>query len=71
MSLFGLGKTAEIEIVFDDEDSRKAIEMKVDKDQKARFPLYFDGETVRGQVLLRVRDGKRIEHQGVRIQFIG
>lgn len=32
------------------EDQRKLVEVKVDKDKKAKYPLYFDGESVSGKV---------------------
>ncbi|KAJ3120801.1 Vacuolar protein sorting-associated protein 26B [Nowakowskiella sp. JEL0407] len=69
--LFGLGSSADIEVVFAGEDLRKLIEVKVDKDKRAKFPLYFDGDSVAGKVLIRVRDGKKIEHQGIKIEFVG
>ena len=35
------------------------------------LPLYEDGESITGTVILRVREGKRVEHQGVKIAVIG
>jgi hypothetical protein len=34
-------------------------------------PLYLDGESVKGQVTVRPKDGKRLEHTGIKVQFIG
>ncbi|KND02232.1 retromer subunit PEP8 [Spizellomyces punctatus DAOM BR117] len=70
-SLFGLGSSADIEVVLNDEDKRKLVEVKVDKDKKAKYPLYFDGESVSGKVQIRVRDGKKVEHQGIKIEWVG
>ncbi|KAJ3107217.1 hypothetical protein HDU97_004637 [Phlyctochytrium planicorne] len=70
-SLFGLGTSADIEVVLAGEDQRKQVEVKVDKEKKGKFPLYFDGESVGGKVLVRVKDGKKIEHQGIKIEFVG
>jgi hypothetical protein len=50
-SLFGLGPSADIEILLSDEDQRKLVEVKVDKDRKAKYPLFFDGESVSGKVI--------------------
>ena len=37
-----------------------------------KYPLYFDGESVKGKVQIRPRDsGKRIEHNGIRVEFVG
>jgi vacuolar protein sorting-associated protein 26 len=45
-----LGSSADIEVVLAGEDQRKLVEVKVDKDRKAKFPLYFDGESISGKV---------------------
>ncbi|KAI9206180.1 vacuolar protein sorting-associated protein 26-domain-containing protein [Polychytrium aggregatum] len=70
-SLFGLGSTADVDIILTDEDQRKQIEVKVEKDRKSRFPLYFDGESISGKVQVRLKDGKKLEHQGIKIELIG
>ncbi|KAJ3036343.1 Vacuolar protein sorting-associated protein 26B [Rhizophlyctis rosea] len=70
-SLFGLGASADIEVVLNGEENRKLVEVKVDKDKKAKYPLYFDGESVSGKVHIRVRDGKKVEHQGIKIEWVG
>ncbi|KAI8804877.1 putative PEP8-vacuolar protein sorting/targeting protein [Cladochytrium replicatum] len=70
--LFGLGgSSADIEVLLNGEDERRLVEVKVEKDKKSKFPLYFDGESVSGKVLIRIRDGKRVEHQGIKIEFVG
>lgn len=51
-NLFGLSAPVEIDIRFNGQEQRKLIEAKVDKDRKEKFPLYFDGETVSGKVIL-------------------
>ena len=33
--------------------------------------LYLDGETVKGAVTIRPKDGKRLEHTGIKVQFVG
>ncbi|OAQ29700.1 putative PEP8-vacuolar protein sorting/targeting protein [Linnemannia elongata AG-77] len=47
------------------------VEVKVDKDRREKFPLYFDGETVAGKIQIRVKDGKKLEHNGIRVEFVG
>ncbi|KAJ3322181.1 Vacuolar protein sorting-associated protein 26B [Boothiomyces sp. JEL0866] len=67
-SLFGfVGPNAEIEVVLNEEDQRKQIENK----DKINCPLYFDGESVTGKVQVRLKDGRKLEHQGIKIEFIG
>jgi hypothetical protein len=31
----------------------------------------MDGESVKGAVTIRPKDGKRLEHTGIKVQFIG
>ncbi|KAI9221169.1 putative PEP8-vacuolar protein sorting/targeting protein [Blastocladiella britannica] len=70
-SLFGLGTSAEIDVRFTNEEQRKWVDVKVGRDQRDKFPLYADGETITGKVTVRVKDGKKLEHNGIRIQFLG
>ncbi len=49
-SFFGFGQSAEIEIVLNDSDKKK-VEAKKEDGSKERLSLYYDGETVSGQVL--------------------
>ena len=40
----------EVEVKLAGEDDRKQVEVKGDKDQKVMCPIYYDGESVVGQV---------------------
>lgn len=42
----------DVEIRFTGEDERKQVEIKGDKEQKEQSPVYYDGESVEGQVSL-------------------
>ena len=55
----------------DGEDERKLVDMKVGKNRKEKAPLYMDGESVKGIITVRPKDGKRLEHNGIKVQFIG
>lgn len=81
--------------MFQNEDKRKHIDTKVEKDRRERYPVYLDGESVVGKVnrfnyeanafffldlkriyqkkkvIIKVRGGKKIEHYGIRVEFIG
>ncbi|KAJ5899142.1 Vacuolar protein sorting-associated protein 26 [Penicillium taxi] len=61
----------DIDVVLDDLDERQTIDAKLDKDRRERVPLYLDGESVKGAVTIRPKDGKRLEHTGIKVQFIG
>ena len=49
-SFFGLGQSAEVEIVLDGQDTRKMAEIKMEDGRKDKQFLYLDGETVSGKV---------------------
>ncbi|KAG1051870.1 hypothetical protein G6F46_001233 [Rhizopus delemar] len=70
-SLFGLSAPLDIEIKFDNEEQRKHLEVKVEKDRKENYPVYLDGETVVGKVNINLRDGKKLEHNGIKVEFVG
>lgn len=61
----------DIDIVLEDADERQTVDVKLDKDRREKAPLYMDGESVRGSVTIRPKDGKRLEHTGIKVQFIG
>ncbi|KAH3668617.1 hypothetical protein OGAPHI_002371 [Ogataea philodendri] len=61
----------DIELRLDGEDSRETVEQKGLKGRKEKLLLYKDGETVKGQVTIRTRDNKRVEHTGIKIQLLG
>ncbi|KAI1319281.1 Vacuolar protein sorting-associated protein 26B [Mortierella claussenii] len=77
-NLFGFSTPVDIQVAFKGEEERKLVEVKVDKDRKEKFPLYFDGESVAGKVSssakriqIRVKDGKKLEHNGIKVEFVG
>ncbi|AAS52507.1 AEL178Cp [Eremothecium gossypii ATCC 10895] len=65
----------DIEILFDGQESRKQVEIpsvsSTSKTLKDRYPLYEDGESVSGLVTLRVREGRKVEHLGIRVSLVG
>lgn len=61
----------DVEINLDSEDTREVVEVNSSKGRKERLLLYKDGETVRGVAILRTRDNKKVEHNGIRVQLLG
>ncbi|KAG1467667.1 hypothetical protein G6F56_004284 [Rhizopus delemar] len=59
-SLFGLSSPLDIEVQFEQEDVRKTLDVKVEKDRKENFP-----------VNIKLRDGKKQEHNGIKVEFVG
>ncbi|EON61335.1 hypothetical protein W97_00548 [Coniosporium apollinis CBS 100218] len=70
MSIF-FSTPVDIDIVLEDNDDRSAVDIKLDKNRREKAPLYLDGESVKGAVTIRPKDGKRLEHTGIKVQFIG
>lgn len=76
MSLF-FKSPLDIEILLDGEESRKHVEVPNNnsgsntKALRDRLPLYEDGESISGIVTLRVKEGKRVEHLGIKVSVIG
>lgn len=61
----------DIDIVLEDTDEKAMVDMKLEKNRREKAPLYMDGESVKGDVTIRPKDGKRLEHTGIKVQFIG
>ena len=70
MSIF-FSTPVDIDIVLEDSDERAMVDVKLDKNRREKVPLYMDGESVKGAVTIRPKDGKRLEHTGIKVQFIG
>jgi vacuolar protein sorting-associated protein 26 len=71
MAPFFFSTPVDIDIVLEDSDERQTIDVKLDKGRREKAPLYMDGESVKGAVTIRPKDGKRLEHTGIKVQFIG
>lgn len=70
MSLF-FKAPLDIEIRLDNEGSRKHVDIQSAQGRTESLPLYKDGESVKGNVTVRTREGKRVEHIGIKVQLLG
>lgn len=61
----------DIDIVLEDSDEKATVDVRLEKNRREKAPLYTDGESVKGAVTIRPKDGKRLEHTGIKVQFIG
>lgn len=61
----------DIEIRLDNEDTRKHVDVKTPQGRVEKLPIYKDGESVKGVVTLRTKEGRKLEHLGVRVQLLG
>ncbi|KAK5104069.1 Vacuolar protein sorting-associated protein 26 [Lithohypha guttulata] len=71
MTSFFFSTPVDIDIVLEDTDERSTIDVKLDKNRKEKAPLYLDGESIKGAVTVRPKDGRRLEHTGIKVQFVG
>ncbi|TYJ51476.1 hypothetical protein B9479_007953 [Cryptococcus floricola] len=63
--------SVDFDIRLQGEEERRQVEFKGDKDKGGASPVYYDGESVAGKVHIRLRDSKRVVHDGIRIELIG
>jgi vacuolar protein sorting-associated protein 26 len=71
MSLAGLfGSSCTSDISFDAEPNRKTAPLGKDKKGERGY-IYTDGEDVSGSAVVSVRPGKKLEHQGIKVELIG
>ncbi|ODO03119.1 hypothetical protein I350_05964 [Cryptococcus amylolentus CBS 6273] len=63
--------SVDLDIRLQGEEERRQVEFKGDKDKGGASPVYYDGESVAGKVHIRLRDSKRVVHDGIRIEMIG
>lgn len=67
-----LGPACEIDVLLDGAESRKTAELKSEDGKVEKHFLFYDGESVSGKVNITMKQpGRRLEHNGIRIEFIG
>lgn len=72
MSFFGFGQTAIVDIVLDNQENIPQVEIKDEEGKKEKLYLFYDGETVKGQVHINLKQpGKKLEHNGIKVEFVG
>jgi vacuolar protein sorting-associated protein 26 len=54
MTSYIWGTPVDVEIRLDTEDARRTYDVKMEKERRETLPVYLDGESVTGQVRLRV-----------------
>lgn len=53
MDILGLGSKVDVEFIFERQEQRKQIEVKIDENKKSTQYIYYDGEDVNGTVIIR------------------
>lgn len=71
MSLFGFGPSCDVEFQLDRSNTRKTVDV-LDEGRKVKQLVYYDGEDISGTVHIKLKKpGTKIEHQGIRLEFVG
>ncbi|UJR25513.1 hypothetical protein I4U23_006859 [Adineta vaga] len=72
MDLLGLGSKVDVEFLLDPQGQRKQVEVKLDDNNKRALQhIYYDGEDVGGMVQIQLKKNSKVEHQGIRLEFVG
>jgi len=64
------GNTCTVDVTLEAEPNRKTGALGRDKKGERGY-IYTDGEDVQGSAVVSVRPGKKLEHQGVKVELIG
>lgn len=62
--------SATIDVTLDAEENRKTAPLGRDKKGERAY-IYTDGEDVCGTAVVSVRPGKKVDHQGIKVELIG
>lgn len=81
LGLLGLGSPCEISVDLDGASTRRYVgqniapsslqSLKPPPDAGEALPLFTETETVSGRVSVQLKDGKSLQHRGVKVQFVG
>lgn len=50
MAAYFFASPVDVDIKLESEDMRKQVDVKIEKERTATFPVYYDGESVGGTV---------------------
>lgn len=64
------GTPCTIDVTLDAEENRKTAPLSRDKRGDKGY-IYTDGEDVFGTAVVSVKPGKRVEHQGIKVELVG
>lgn len=83
LGLFGLGLPCDIKVDFDGASTRRYVGQnqssssvhhtptKQSNEKLQPLPLFTETETVGGKIRIDVKDGKSLQHNGVKVEFVG
>eukprot|EP00933_Yihiella_yeosuensis_P007296 TRINITY_DN112259_c0_g1_i1.p1 TRINITY_DN112259_c0_g1~~TRINITY_DN112259_c0_g1_i1.p1 ORF type:complete len:298 (-),score=49.58 TRINITY_DN112259_c0_g1_i1:43-936(-) len=64
------GTTCSVDVTYDVESARKTAPLSRDKKGERAY-IFTDGEDVAGTAVVSIKPGKKLEHQGIRVELIG
>eukprot|EP00922_Rhytidocystis_sp_ex-Travisia-forbesii_P008129 GHVS01011975.1.p1 GENE.GHVS01011975.1~~GHVS01011975.1.p1 ORF type:complete len:302 (+),score=25.27 GHVS01011975.1:441-1346(+) len=64
------GSVCQLDLSIDYEQTRKTTFLRRDK-KTEKSPIYSDGEAVNGTAVVTIKPGKKLEHNGVKVELIG
>lgn len=70
-SLFGFGSTATLDVVLDPTPRNKFWKMKDANKNIVKQPIYTGEDDISGTVIVKVENGKKFDHLGIRVELIG
>jgi len=70
LSFFGIGSLIDINVIFSNQEERKAVTIQSEKGPQ-RLLIYNSEEPVTGTVITTIKPGKKLDHQGIRVDLIG
>lgn len=66
----GFGGSVELGVLLDPTDRRKFLKVK-EKGKSKKIPIYFGQDDISGVVTVEVKDTRKFEHLGLRIDLVG
>lgn len=71
MSFFGFGTTAKIDVQFRDQEKMHMVSAREGGGKRAELPLFMGLDDVAGTVFVKLPPGKKLEHQGIKVELVG
>ncbi|CAG9327860.1 VPS26B_2 [Blepharisma stoltei] len=65
------GKKAEVVLELDNLEGRKTATFKESSGKEVSLPVYTGNEDISGRLVVNMKRGKKIEHQGIKVELIG
>ncbi|EPY51810.1 retromer complex subunit Vps26 [Schizosaccharomyces cryophilus OY26] len=61
----------DVDIHLENEEERSFVDIEFEQGRKDKAPVYGSDESVKGAVMIRLKDGRKLDHNGIKIEFVG